>query len=234
MSAQATEGSRHVYQRAQTVLQRATIVAAVSGTLLRHFMRNNERKMQKNRRKIAHNMRYLQNTAQNTFSSAWSKMQNMLQGSTGATQDILKAGLEAAHNTLQQSTQGAQKKLKHGQKSVQQRIASDWSTVQDSLESGWSAVQDRIVGDSMQLHENLSQVLANTKDAKKALQKRYKRYQHKRAWRRRLFRWGMVSGFLLALLFAPISGMETRKRIGLLWNQYRQYLASGRRNDQAI
>ncbi len=175
--------------------------------------------MQKNRRKVAHNMRYLQ---------------NMLQGSTGATQDTLKAGLEAAHNTLQQSAQGAQKKLKHGQKSVQQRIASDWSTMQDSLESGWSAVQDRIVGDSMQIHENLSQVVANTKDAKKALQKRYKRYQHKRAWRRRLFRWGMVSGFLLALLFAPISGMETRKRIGLLWNQYRQYLASGRRNDQAI
>jgi hypothetical protein len=123
-SAKAKNEGQRMYQRAQTAWQRATVAALVSGTLLRHLMRDNERKMRKNRRKVA--------------------------------------------------------------------------------------------------------VSTTPKDAKKALQTRHRHSQRKRAWARRLFRWGLVSGFFVALLFAPMSGAETRKRIGLLWDRYKQYLTLDR------
>ncbi len=161
-------------------------------------------------------------------------VQTALQERVDTTQDTLSAGLEAAQKTLQKSAKGVQKNLQQAQYSAQKRVASGWSATQDGFESGLSATQDLLEDRSKRIRKNLSQVASNTKDAQKAMQVRHKQHQRKRAWRRRLFRWGLVSGIVLALLFAPVSGVETRRRIVLLWNQYKQYLMPDSRNDQIV
>ncbi len=122
----------------------------------------------------------------------------------------------AVQKRLQKSAHRAQKNLRQMRRATQKRVASGWSATQDRLEEG-----------SKQVRKSLEQVATTAKGANKALRKRSESMRRKRRWSRRLFRWGLVSGFLVALLFAPISGAETRKRLALLWNQYKQYLIPG-------
>lgn len=229
-TAKAREESQQLYERAQITLRRATLLAAAGSALLQHFMRANEKKLRKQRRELAHKAAHWQERAQDTLHPAWTKTQHTLQDSAEATQNTLKTGLES----IQENARKTQKNLQHMQKTARKNLKKGWSSTQESLEAGWSSVQDRVEEGSQQVLSNLAQVATSTKEAKKALQKRYKRHQLKRAWARRLFRWGLVSGFLLALLFAPINGAETRKRIGRLWNQYKQYLTSDQRNEPAL
>lgn len=229
-TAKAREESQLLYERAQTTLRRATLIAATGSALLQHFIRANEKKLRKQRHELAHKAAHWQEKAQDTLHPAWTKTQHTLQDSAQATQNTLKTGLES----IQESARKTQENLQSIQKTARKSLKKGWSSAQDGLEAGWSGVQDRVEEGSQQVLSNLAQVATSTKEAKKALQKRYKRHQLKRTWARRLFRWGVVSGFLLALLFAPINGAETRKHIRHLWNQYKQYLTSGQSNEQAL
>ncbi len=219
-SAQAKEKSQQVYVQAQSGLQRATVAATAAGVLLQGLSRYYERKSRKNLQQARRKARHLQDAAQPTLQAVWPKVQDELE----TTQHVLKKGLGTAQDTLQKRSAKAEKNLKRAQKAAQERLGSGWSKAQDSLEIGWSATQDILEEGAEQIRKTATRVSSKKKDIDESLKKRYKHYQRKRALARRLFRWGLISGFIIALLFAPVSGAETRKRLGALWNQYKQYL----------
>jgi len=230
VTAQARKEGQQWYERAQTTLRRAMLLTAAGGALLQHFKSGNEKKRRKQRKHLAHKATRWQEQAQNTLQPALTKTRHILQDSTDATQKTLKAGLE----TIQESTYQTQKNLQHMQKVARKNLEKGWSSAQDGLEAGWSGVQGRVEEGSQQVRSNLAQVATSTQNAKKTLHKRIERHHIKRMRSRRLFRWGLASGFLLSLLFAPLRGAEIRKQIGLFWNRYKQYLTSGQSNEQVL
>ena len=152
----------------------------------------------------------LQDTVQDRLQPLRSKTEDALLGGLETTQHTLKKGLE----TAQEKSARTQDNLRHLQQTTQKHLTSGWSATQDKLEDG-----------SKQIRKNLALVTATTLNADKALKTHYKHHKSKRVWGRRLFGWGLIGGVILALLFAPISGVETRKRIARFWEQYKQYLA---------
>lgn len=151
------------------------------------------------------------------------KARNLVDKALEQTQQSLKKGLASAQDTLQERAKDEQRKLEHMQKAAHKRLASGWSTAQESLESGWKATQNMAEEGSKRVQKRAAQVAASTKDTAQKLRRRYKRQRNNRSRGRRLFRWGLVIGIILALVFAPISGIEARKRIALLWDHYKQY-----------
>ena len=117
-----------------------------------------------------------------------------------------------------------QKSAKQVKRAAQKRLTSGLSTAQESLEAGWAATQDMVEQGSKRLRKNAASLAEHTKDSTKDLKKYYKQQQKKRSRGRSLFRYGLILGVVVALLFAQISGAEMRKRLVVLWDQYKPLL----------
>ena len=127
-------------------------------------------------------------------------------GETAATQDALA-----------KNAQKAQKNLKKAQENLQDLQGP----ALESLGAGWGRTQDVVSRSAQQASKGLSQAAATAQDLRNTAQDSYASYQGRRRRARTLFRWGLVIGVVLALLYAPVTGEETRKRIGEQWQQYR-------------
>lgn len=221
VSSQASKRGQQIYRQAQVGLAKAQIAAAVGIALLKGLLNNKEMKARKSQRRARH----VQHAVQDKLQPVWSKTQDVIQAGRETTQDLLETTQERLQKRAkhaQKDLKKARKRLKHMQKSAQKNLESGWSTAQDGLKSGWSATQDKLGESSQQARKSMKQVSSNMKDARKTAQKRYKHYQHKRARARMLFRWGLVAGVVLALLFTPVTGLEARERIKQLWERYKQ------------
>jgi methyl-accepting chemotaxis protein len=140
----------------------------------------------------------VQDTVQDTVMPAWK-----------TTQTTLKSGLNVAQDTLEKNARKVQKNLQALQGSVQ-----------DSVESGWSKAQDVVSKRTKQPSEGLTQATSSAKDVAGTVMDSYEQYQESRQRARMLFRWGLVLGVILALLYTPVTGVEVRRRISEQWEQY--------------
>jgi hypothetical protein len=120
-----------------------------------------------------------------------------------------------AQDTLAKSAKQAQKNLKKAQKNMQETVGASLAKTQDLLGES-----------SKRASKSLQQVAASAVEAKAAMQEQYASYQQKRQSARTLFRWGLVVGVVLALLYAPYSGAEVRRRLMAQWEQARSYFSS--------
>jgi len=204
LSAQAQKSSQQVSRQTQSGLQKVQIAITVGSALLQSLLHSQERTARKSRRGATRQARHFRNAVQDTFQPTWSK-----------TQDVIGEGLETTEVTLQKRVKRARKNLRKTQKNLKhlQKAA------QENLESGWSAARDKWEEGSQQVSRNLTKVGSNAQGASKTIQKRYRHSQRKRARARALFRWGLVIGFVLALLYTPITGAEIRHRIILFWKK---------------
>lgn len=229
-SAHVQRGGEQAYEQARFGLQKAQVAVTIGTALLQGLLRLQEKQARKNAREAAHQARHARNTVQERLQPTWSKTQELLQEGRETAQDALQSSWETSQRALKKNAKRArkqlkktQKNLKHMQKEVQENVESGLSHVQENLKSGWSATQDTVEEGSQQVLKRLTQVGSNARDTRKAMQKRYKHYQRKRARGRALFRWGLVMGFVLTLLFTPVAGAETRRRLMLFWERYKQY-----------
>src|SRR6185312_13513772 len=135
-----------------------------------------------------------QKTTQQVVKTRWAQILDLI--STGLT--VLQTGLNLAQVTLQKNTQEAQKNLLQAQnrlKEMQYRVGTGWQKTQDTLSTG-----------SKQAYRRFSQAATTAKDLREIAQEQYIAYQRRRKRAKRLFRWGLVLGIVITLLYTPISG----------------------------
>lgn len=164
-----------------------------------------------------------QKTAQKTAQQTAQQTQKTIDASWAQTLDLigtglaaLQTGLKLAQITLQKNTQKAQKNLLKAQnrlKEMQERVGTGLEKTQDTLSTG-----------SKQAYQRFSQAATTAKDLRYLAQEQYIAYQRRRKRAKKLFRWGLVLGIVLALLYTPISGSEARHRLAAQWQEYRSYV----------
>lgn len=163
----------------------------------------------KNLKKAQKNLSRWQDNVQDTVAPAWAR-----------TQATLQTGLDVAQTSLDKNSKIAKKKLKRAQKNFKKMQ----SNVQDNVGSSLSTAQDMLSKGSQQASQQIKKVTATAKNISGDLQDQYARNVRKRKRAKALFRWGLVAGIVLTLLFTPLAGSEARQRIATQWSQLRSYL----------
>lgn len=222
-SARAQKGGEQTYQQTRRGLRRVQMATTVGGALLQGWLLYNKQRARKNQREATHQAQHMQHNAQKKLEPAWSKMQEVFLEGREVAQEMLEKQAKNASKQLKK----AQKNVQHIQKAAQENVKSGLSHMQEGLESGWSTTQDILEEGSRQMQKGLTQLGANARDARKTVRKRYKHARRKRARARKVFRWGVVIGIVLAFLFTPVPGSEVRRRLMSFWQECRQYLAQG-------
>jgi len=143
------------------------------------------------------------------------KAKKMAQKRFSKFQEAIQGSISTASDTLTSNTQAAQSRLRKGTKDAQKNLGK----VQKNLASTLDETSNRINKGTKQASKNLHKASRQAKDMQASTQTRV---SHQIA--KTLFRTGIVTGVVLALLFTPIAGSEVRSRIAATWKQYRTYL----------
>jgi gas vesicle protein len=149
-----------------------------------------------------------------------SNIQDYVQPGVQKVSDTLQSGTTLAQAALLENAKKAQKNLKKAQDNLQDLQAA----MQENLGSGLAATQDVLSKRSQQASQTWQQIASSAKDTSEDLQDRYASYVQKRKHARALFRWGLVVGVVLALLYSPLTGEEVRRRVSEQFNQIRALL----------
>src|SRR5437763_951799 len=131
-------------------------------------------------------------------------------------QDALLLGLGVAQEVFEKSAKNTRKSLKRTQK----QLGDVQDVVQDSVQSGLSKTQEVLGKGTKQASKSLMQATGNVMDMRDSLQDQYASYIRKRQRARMLFRWGLLTGIVLALLFTPIPGSQVRQRLAQQWERF--------------
>jgi phage-related protein len=98
--------------------------------------------------------------------------------------------------------------------------------VQDTVGTGLGKTQDLFGQSTKRAGKRWQQMASSAASTRDAVQEQYVSYQRKRQQARTLFRWGLVVGFVLALLYTPYPGSDVRSRLMTQWEHLRSYFAS--------
>lgn len=205
-TAQSTyAGAKDVVQSGvQSGFTKTQAVLLAGLTLAQGLMKFNQKRSKKKFKKARQTLLDVQDTLQQNLKPRWN-----------VTQAALQAGMEAAQETL---TKSAQKNLKKAQKNLQ--------SVQEILGTNLARTQDLLGEGSKRASRGLQQAASSAVDMKEAMREQYASYQRKRQRGRSLFRWGLIVGIVLALLYTPYPGAEVRRRLFTQWEQLRSYVRS--------
>ncbi|MBE3558462.1 MAG: YtxH domain-containing protein [Ktedonobacteraceae bacterium] len=202
----------NVQSNMQSTVRKASLAIAALLGLLQGQLSYNRKKRGRNWKKIRKqtqkNLRFLQGTVQDTIQPAWSKTQDAIQTGMGTAQALFTKQARSAQENLRK----AQENLKAMQAALQENLSTGMTTAQTLLSRG-----------SRQAQQNLSQAASSARDLGDTLQKQFVRYQRRRQRARTLFRWGLIAGIVVALLYTPVPGSEVRRRIAEQWQRYRSY-----------
>lgn len=166
-------------------------------------VKRGKKQTEKGLKKARKNVGRVQGTVQERVQSALPVAQRALSTGLGKAQVVMDRNLKRANKSLKK----ARKNLKNIQGSLQNSVQSSLEVAQDVPGKGTKTAE---------------KVTKNVKDTQDSIQKRRERYQRRRARAKMLFRVGLVSGLVAALLFAPQPGSETRQRLGGYWQQFAQ------------
>jgi len=147
----------------------------------------------------------------------WEKAQDTLSSGLNTAQNTLSSGFESAQDIIAHNTKQAQKNLMRAQKNLKK----SYQSMQHAAVPAISHTVDAFSKGTRQAGHGFNQAVGNVTDFKDSVQGQYKHYQRKRARARTLFRFGLVTGVILALLYAPYPGSEVRERIVAQWRKYR-------------
>ncbi len=168
--------------------------------LVQELFKNNEQKAQKNLIKAQQNIR---------------AAQERLQPHEEQAMTALSTGLDVAQGILLEVLQ---------KKYLWKKLKKLQDSMQENLEMGRDKAQEALSQSSQKASKSISQVASNAKDLKDVMQDRYESYRRRRKGAQILFRWGLLTGFVLILLYTPIPGSEFRSRLVIRWQQYRSFL----------
>lgn len=122
-----------------------------------------------------------------------------------AAQDALQSGIEYTQAALIKNPRQARKRLNKAQKNLKKVQ----STLQERVESSLASTQKVW----QQGTKQAQQAAINAREMRESWQRRKEQARRRAARARTLFRWGVVVGIILALLYTPTAGSEVRRRI---------------------
>src|SRR5579884_1255883 len=152
-------------------------------------------------------------TVQDTVSSGLSKAQDVLQSALGTTQDYVQSGQKQATKNLKK----ARKQAKKGLSSAQDTAQSSLARTQDVLLAGMGLAQALMEQQSKRASKGLKKAQKNLQSVGDSLQSRAARSSRHRKRGKFLFRVGLLTGLVMALLFTPWPGVEFRSHLVGLW-----------------
>jgi gas vesicle protein len=185
---------------------------AVALGVLRGILQSNKRANRKNLKKAQKNLKAVQGTVQDSVAYTWAK-----------AQDTIQTSVDVAQAAIQKNSDLAQKKLNKAQKQAMKNLATMQSSV---VTPSLLKAQDVLTKSSTQAGKGLMQAASSAKDVRDAVQDQYTSYVSKRKRARAMFRWGLVIGVVLAILYAPVAGSELRSRLAAQWQNYRSYFGA--------
>ncbi len=158
----------------------------------------------------------VRDSAQDTFASA----KDTVQLAYMQVQKSMKAGwykalvwLTTRANTagdfLQENTRKTQKNLKKAQKNLQKMQ----DPLQENIRSSLAKTSAVLSKGTSTAQYSLQQARTRAREMQEARQEQSAQRQRKRQRAKTVFRWGLISGVVLALLYSPIAGSEARRRI---------------------
>jgi len=179
---------------AQTGADVAQGVSDKVSDLTQNLVPGEQRKAQKNGKLARKQLDRCQSSLRDTVESGVSAAQYALQSGIGYTQAALVKNPRQARRRLRK----AQRNLKKVQSTFQERVGSGLTGTQKAWQQGTKQAQ---------------QAAINAREMKENWQLRREQARRRVARARTLFRWGVVAGVVLALLYAPTAGSEVRRRI---------------------
>jgi gas vesicle protein len=166
----------------------------------------------------------VRNSAQDTLASAkdtvqlaYTQVQKSMKAGWNKILVWLTSAIAIAGAFIQKNMCKAQKNLQKMQGSLQSNVRSSSAKTSKVIGNGTSKAQ-----------YGLKLATTRAQEMQEAWQEQSARRQRKRKRARMLFRWGVISGVALALLYSPIAGSETRQRIGKGWRQSYAYFRNRR------
>jgi hypothetical protein len=174
----------------------------------------------------------IKNSAQDTLASAkdtvqlayaeveksmrrgWNKTLTWLALAVSIVVPILQKNMQKAQNNINK----VQKNLEKIQGPVQSNVRSKLARTSQALGKSTSAAQG-----------SLQQARTRAKEMQVSWQEQSIQRQRRRERAKRAFRWGIVLGVVVALLYSPIAGSEARQRISQGWQQSFAYFRNRNR-----
>ncbi len=153
-----------------------------------------------------------------SMSQGWNKTLTWLALAVSIVVPILQKNMQRAQDNLNK----AQKTLEQTQGPLQSNVRSRLAQTSQALSKSTSAARD-----------NLKQATTRAKEMQLSWQEQSIQRQLRRERARRAFRWGIVLGVVVALLYSPIRGSEARQRLSQGWQQSFAYFKNRNRR-QAI
>ncbi len=202
--------------RVQSRAKKRTAATAAGLGVAQLLFNRGKKQSKKNVKKAQKNLGGVVDTLQDVSGNAVNTLQDTVKPGLVATQ----AALGAAQVALQKNTRKAQKNLQKAQKNLQELQGP----VLESLGDSWEKTQDLVGKSAKKASQGIVQVTSGAQDLRDSVQDRYASYQRRRQRARTLFRWGLVIGIVLALLYTPVPGEEVRRRISEQWEQYKGYM----------
>jgi len=96
-------------------------------------------------------------------------------------------------------------------------MQSGLSQTQDVLLTGIGATQDVLGKSTKRAAKGLKEAQKNLKDTQHSLQSQLERRARRRKRAKTVFRLGLLSGFIVMLLYTPWPGSETRRQLVEFW-----------------
>jgi hypothetical protein len=159
----------------------------------------------------------LRNNTQDTFASAkdtaqltYAQMQKSMQQSWDKARAWLVVGAAIVATFAQENMRKAQKNLNKAQENLQKVQGPLQSNVKSSL----AKTSDVLGKSTSQAKYGLKQASTRAKEVQDSWQEQSTKRQLKRKRAKTVFRWGLIFGVALAVLYSPIAGSEMRQRIG--------------------
>jgi len=179
---------------AQTGVDVAQGVSDKVGDLTQNLVPGKQKKAQKNGKLVRKQLDRWQSSLRDTVGSGVSVAQDALQSGIDYTQAALIKNPRQTRRKLKK----AQKNLKKAQAAIQDRVGSGLTSTQKVWQQGTKQAQ---------------QAATSAREMRENWQQRREQARRRAARARTLFRWGVVAGVIVALLYAPTTGSEVRRRI---------------------
>ena len=148
------------------------------------------------------------------------QMQKSIQQGWNKTRTWLAVGAAIAVTFAQQNMRKAQENLEKAQKSLQKMQ----TFLQSNVRSGIAKTSDVIGQSTSKASLSFQQATTRAKELQHSWQQQSAQRQRKRKRAKIAFRWGLIFGVVLALLYSPIAGSEMRQRISKGWQQSSAFL----------
>ena len=181
----------------------------------------------------------VRNSAQETFANAkdtvqlayteveksmklgWNKTLTWLAIATGIVVPFLQNNMQKAQENLEK----AQKNMQKMQGPLQKKVRSGLAKTTDVF----GKTTDVFGKTTSKATDSLKLATTRAKEMQDAWQEQSVQRQRRRKRAKMVFRWGLLFGVALALLYSPIAGSEVRQRIGKGWQESSTYFRNRNR-----